>query len=89
MEKKTPEEILQIGLNEIGKGNTTQIQFCYRQIFKSMREFAGQETAELREENEALKKQLEELRPHSCEEGWSDKYFCKTRDGNSNLKCCR
>jgi len=32
----TKEEILQSELNEIGKGNTTQIQFCYDAIFKAM-----------------------------------------------------
>lgn len=41
------EEILQLHLDLIKKGNTTQIQFCYDAIFKSMGEWGKQECMEL------------------------------------------
>ena len=39
---KTKETLLQERLDEISKGNTTQIQFCYDAIFKAMEDYAQQ-----------------------------------------------
>lgn len=55
----TKDDLLQKRLDKIGKGNTTQIQFCYKAIFEAMDEFTEQETKELKQqlEDEIIQRQ--------------------------------
>lgn len=76
---KTKEEILQEKLDEISKGNTTQIQFCYDAIFKAMNDYADQQVKKLNMPGVSVVREPEAkgtVCPHfdSCGNGGKNQY---------------